>query len=245
MAGATVVAPARAADVVSSNVVGYSKLTMNKGSYTLISNPFTEVGTGENIAINDMFAEDGTAGNAGSSVTTADTIEVWDGSGYVSYYLRNATPHHWRKVGERAATTDEIPEGAAAFYHNYSNDDDVTLTVSGEVKAESETLTIVGSGYTLVKNPFPVELDFDNFVVEGATAGTSVTSADTIEVWDGSGYVSYYLRSGTPNHWRKVGERNKTTDTIAPYTGFFYHALGENDFTVTVQSPLADSSSGN
>ena len=228
--------------MVSSNVVGYSKLQMRASGYTLIANPFVDVATGNVIAINDMFAEDTTAANAGSSASNADSIEVWTGNGYQSYYLRqDSKGNHWRKTGERNATTDSIPEGEGAFYKNYASSP-VTLTVSGEVSAEDSTFTVV-PGYNLMANPFPSECSFDTFVVSDAVAGTSASNADSIEVWTGNGYQSYYLRQDSKgNHWRKTGERNKTTDTIAPYTGFFYHSLANSgSFTVTIPSPLKES----
>ena len=225
--------------MVSSNIVGYSKLTMNADGYTLIANPFVDVATGNVIAINDMFTEDTTEATAGTSASNADSIQVWNGTGYTTYYLRSDSKgNHWRKVGERNATTDSIPEGEGAFYQNVGSSP-VTLTVSGEVAAEDSTFTIV-PGYNLMANPFPAECSFDNFVVEGAIAGTSASNADSIQVWNGTGYTTYYLRSDSKgNHWRKVGERAKTTDTIAPYTGFFYQCLATSgSFTVTIPSPL-------
>ena len=239
--------PAGAAEVVSSNIVGYSKLTIPANGYTLVANPFVEVGSGETIAINDMFAEDATVGTAGSSDTTADTLLPWNGSTYVTYYLRAdaSNGNHWRKSGERKATTDSIPEGEGAFYHSIGTDP-VTLTVSGEVRTEDLPVTIL-PGYNLLGNPFPTELDFSTFVVEGAVAGTSDTNADTILTWNGSTYVTYYLRADATNgnHWRKSGERKATTDTIAPYTGFFYHSLAQSgSLSVTIPAPATAAAAG-
>ena len=228
-------------------MVGYSKLTMKADGYTLIANPFGEVGTGDVIGINEMFAEDTTAATAGTSVSDADSLEVWTGTGYKTYYLRaDATAgNHWRKSGERKATTDEIPEGDGAFFHNVA-DHAVTLTISGEVSPADSVYTVY-PGYNLMANPFPTSLSFRNFVVDGATAGTSVSDADSIEVWTGNGYKTYYLRADATagNHWRKSGERKETTDTIDPYTGFFYHCIAtEGSFNVTIPSPLSSGSSG-
>lgn len=238
---------ASAAEVYSSNTVGYSKITIPANGYTLVANPFVEVGTGDVIAINDMFAEDATVGTAGSSDTTADTLLTWDGSGYVTYYLRAdaSNGNHWRKSGERKATTDSVPEGDGAFYHGIGAEA-ATLTVSGEVRAEDLPVTIL-PGYNLLGNPFPTELSFATFVVEGAVAGTSDTNADTILTWDGTGYVTYYLRadSANGNHWRKSGERKATTDTIAPYTGFFYHSLAQSgSLAVTIPAPVTTTTAG-
>ena len=214
---------------------------MKANGYTLIANPFVEVGTGDVIGINDMFTEDATDANAGSSAANADTIEVWIGTGYRTYYLRqNATGNHWRKSGDRNPTTDSIPECEGAFYHNIS-DQPVTLTVSGEV-SPSNTVFTIAPGYNLIGNPFPTPLSFTNFVVTGATAGSSAANADTIEVWTGTGYRTYYLRQDAAgNHWRKSGDRKETTDTIDPYTGFFYHSITPDgtSFNVTLPSPLS------
>ena len=249
MLRATILAivPAGVAEVVSSNIVGYSKLTIPANGYTLVANPFVEVGSGETIAINDMFAEDATVGTAGSSASNADTLLTWDGTGYVTYYLRAdaSNGNHWRKSGERKATTDSVPEGDGAFYHGIGAEV-ATLTVSGEVRTEDLPVTIL-PGYNLLGNPFPTELSFSTFVVEGATAGSSASNADTILTWDGTGYVTYYLRADASNgnHWRKSGERKATTDTIAPYAGFFYHSLAQSgSLSVTIPAPATAAAAG-
>ena len=236
------IVPADAAEVVSSNVVGYSKITMNADGYTLIANPFVEVGTGDLIGIDDMFADDTTGATGGTSASAADNILVWTGSGYETYYLREnkkAGTKFWVK-GSTTATTDSLPEGGGAFYLNRAATA-AELTMSGEVRNEPQTITIAANGYTLVENPFPTPLDIQTFNVEGAIAGTSAAAADNILVWTGSGYETYYLRenkkAGT-KFWVK-GSTTATTDTIAPYAGFFYQSRGNEAFTVTIQPPTS------
>ena len=134
------IVPAGAAEVVSSNVVGYSKLQMRASGYTLIANPFVDVATGNVIAINDMFAEDTTAANAGSSASNADSIEVWTGNGYQSYYLRqDSKGNHWRKTGERNKTTDTIAPYTGFFYHSLANSGSFTVTIPSPLKESAAT----------------------------------------------------------------------------------------------------------
>ena len=140
MLRATILAivPAGAAEVVSSNIVGYSKLTMNADGYTLIANPFVDVATGNVIAINDMFTEDTTEATAGTSASNADSIQVWNGTGYTTYYLRSDSKgNHWRKVGERAKTTDTIAPYTGFFYQCLATSGSFTVTIPSPLKASA------------------------------------------------------------------------------------------------------------
>ena len=110
--------PAQAAEVVSSNIVGYSKLTL-KGNdgYTMIANPFVEVGTGDLIGIADMFADDTTNAKSGTSASAADNIKVWNGEGYETYWYRKPKSGDavWVK-GSTSETTDTIAPYTGFFY---------------------------------------------------------------------------------------------------------------------------------
>ncbi len=230
--------PADAAEVVSSNVVGYSKITMNADGYTLIANPFVEVGTGDLIGIDDMFADDATGSTAGTAADRSDNILVWTGSGYTTYWYRKpkSGSAYWAKGTTQ--TSDTLPTGAGAFYLN-SAQTATELTISGEVRNEPQTITIAANGYTLVENPFPAPLDIQTFAVAGATSGTAADRADNILVWTGSGYTTYWYRKPKSGdaYWAKG--TTQTTDTIAPYTGFFYLSCGNEAFTVTIQPPTS------
>ena len=213
---------------------------MNANGYTLIANPFAEVGTGDTIGINDMFTDDSTNASSGTSAAASDNILVWTGSGYETYWYRKpkSGPAYWAKGNSQ--TTDTLPTGAGAFYLN-SAKNTTELTMSGEVRTEPQTITIAANGYTLVENPFPTPLNIQTFAVEGATSGTSASASDNILVWTGNGYETYWYRKpkSGPAYWAKGN--SQTTDTIAPFTGFFYLSCGKSAFTVTIQPPSAAS----
>ena len=232
------IVPADAAEVVSSNVVGYSKITMNADGYTLIANPFVEVGTGDLIGIDDMFSDDTTGAVSATTSGNADNILVWTGSGYTTYWFRKPKngDAYWAKGNSQ--TTDTLPAEGGAFYLSRAATAP-TLTISGEVRDTEQTITIAADGYTLVENPFPTALDIQSFCVDGATSSTTSGNADNILVWTGSGYTTYWYRKPKSGdaYWAKGNAQ--TTDTIAPFTGFFYLSRGNQAFTVTIQPPTS------
>ncbi len=135
------IGPAWGAEVVSSNVVGYQKLTLQKG-YNMIANGFRIVGTDNAPAFQDMFAD--AAANATGTLgqDTSDTIKAWDGEGYVTYWFYDATgtededPDYDKKwydtVDESTPSGASIPAGAGVwFVHRGSA---TTLTLPSPLK---------------------------------------------------------------------------------------------------------------
>ena len=119
--------------MVSSNIVGYQKLSIPAGGYALLANPFTVVGSdGETFPINDMFSDDAGQSTAGNTSGLGDTIEVWDPTiqGYSSlYFYSSRAGSKWAAgASPRVATTDSIPAGAGFWYRNRSNSD-ITITL--------------------------------------------------------------------------------------------------------------------
>ena len=108
--------------MVSSNIVGYQKLSIPAGGYALLANPFTVVGSdGETFPINDMFSDDVGQSTAGNTMTQGDTIEVWDSANqtyFSPYFFSSRANNQWAGSNPRVATTDSIPAGAGFWYRN-------------------------------------------------------------------------------------------------------------------------------
>ena len=126
--------------MVSSNVVGYQKLSIPAGGYALLANPFTQVGSdGETFAINDMFADDSENSTAGNNSSLGDTIEVWDPTiqGYSAlYFFSSRAGSKWAAGSSpRVATTDSIPAGAGFWYRNRGSSD-IVITLKSPLAAE-------------------------------------------------------------------------------------------------------------
>ena len=110
------IAPAWGAEVVSSNIVGYEKLTLTPG-FNMIGNQFLAVGGDSFQNINEMF-KDSSQLTPGGAADEADSILVWDGSNYSNVYYYDDWDNHWYN-------TDDI--------------DNATTTVIGPGKPESGT----------------------------------------------------------------------------------------------------------
>ena len=244
------ISPAGAAEVVSSNVVGYQKLSIPAGGYALLANPFTVVGSdGETFPINDMFSDDVGQSTAGNNVTLGDTIEVWDPANqtyFSPYFFSSRANNKWAtSAAPRVATTESLTAGDGFWYRNRGSSS-FDITVSGEVATNEVTITL-SPGYTLVCNPFPADLplnsDSIDWATAGATAGNNVTLGDTIEVWDSENqtyFSPYFFSSRANNKWAtSAAPRVATTEAVPAGAGFWYRNRGSSDIVITLKSPLA------
>ena len=236
--------------MVSSNVVGYQKLSIPANGYALLANPFVQVGTGSSeepagYAINDMFADDAANSTAGRAQTQGDQMQTWDSAtqGYTTYFYSSWVNKWALNSAPRSATTDAFDAGDGYWYLN-RGDSEYSLTVSGEVSVQEVEVTLA-PGYTLVCNPFPADLPLNGdsvvFASEGATAGRAQTQGDQIQIWDiaSQGYTTYFYSSWV-NKWAlNSAPRVATTDSIPAGQGFWYLNRGDSDITVTLKSPLA------
>ena len=231
--------PARAAEVISSNTVGYMKLAIPAGGYTMIANPFVEVGTEAAIGLDEMFDNDKTAAKAGTSSDSADKIMVWNGAAFetLAYFKQTKGGKFWANASG-TATTDPFPLNSGVFYQS-AGTTNTLLTISGQVKSSSQTLPIAHGCYTLLENPFPIDLPIQSFNVAGAKGATSSDSADKILIWNGVGYDTYYLKKTKSGQFWADSSGTQTSYAIPSGAGFFYQSVGEEDFNVTIESPLS------
>ncbi len=177
---------ASAADVYSSNIVGYTKLSLGSG-LSIIGAQFEAVGGG-GLDIQNITSEDLTGG---------DIVKFWTGSGYttVFYYGEEndggvyeddsyevCLGPGWGDINQIAVSLPiDTGEG---FWLQAGGASDVTI--SGQVGSTNEVS--VASGLTLVVNPYPTGIDIAEIQADGLTGG------DIAKFWTGSGYstVFYY-----------------------------------------------------
>ncbi len=243
--------PARAAEVVRSNVVGYQKLDIPAGGYALLANPFVEVGTGlttpEGYAINDMFTGDTENSTAGRTSAQGDQMQIWDPTrqGYTTYFFSSWVNQWAAGSTPRVATEESFALGDGYWYLNRGQEA-YKLTVSGEVSTKEVEVTLV-PGYTLVCNPFPADLPLNDENIDwgtaGATAGRTSAQGDQIQIWDISrqGYTTYFFSSWV-NQWAAGSTpRVATEESIPAGQGFWYLNRSQSDITITLKSPIAES----
>ena len=257
-------APAWGAEVVSSNIVGYQKITLQPG-FNLIGANFAAVGTGADIPLGEVFGGTDVANaTAGGTMLEGDLIQIFDAAdqGYsTEYYFFTANgaygaeyDNKWYDVlNEDEPTTDAIPRSeATGFWYNSRANAPIVLTTAGEVSTNSVTITIQ-PGFNCIVYPFPADFDFTklDWKTAGAVAGGTMLEGDLIQIFDAvdQGYSQeYYFFTANgaygaeyDDKWYDVlNEDDPTTDKIPAGVGFWYQHRGNTSFTITLPSPVAD-----
>ena len=221
-----------AADVYSSNIVGYTKLAANGGvsgeAYTMLAAPFTPVGGGE-IAIKDLFL-DNSIFQAGDTEGAADTIKIWTGAGYTTYFYSSDVPDAWASDQDSfTETEDTIPVGTGFWLYRRGAAIPAMLT-AGEVIQTNVTVTVNGNdaeAYTQVANPFAAALPIASIAAPDWVAGDTEGAADTIKVWTGAGYATYFYSSDVPDAWASDQDSfTETTDSVPVGASFWIYRRG-------------------
>lgn len=191
-------APARAADVVSSNIVGYNKIALPKG-YTMIGVQFTQVG-GEDHDLATGGVLDKTMAGPDEEGKFATEMLVWNGNGYDTYGWSGTAGtdaledeslnYKWLNLDAELAVGDfPLASGAWINAGEVGN-----VTISGEVTpGTTQTIQLV-KGFNMVANPFPVTTPIATFgVLNAEMEGPDEEGkfATELLVWNGNGYDTY------------------------------------------------------
>lgn len=161
--------------------------------------------------------------NAAASLTTADQVFVWDGTGFSVFYFRSGDVAQWRNSATGATNQDGaiVPPGVGIYVKRQAGA--VAISVVGEVR----TNRFVRAPYAesqLLASGFPVDsspADWKLLSGVGFTAGTGPTAADQLLTWAGSAFDAYYLRDGAVPQWRNMatGLTDFTNSKIVPSSG--------------------------
>ena len=236
--------------------MGYNTVTLKPG-FNLLAINFKNLGTeDQTISLNELFTGGSTAAfTAGSSIPKADTIQVWDGSGYSYYFMykqaKGSGDKDYKWVDGSVNVTDKTFKNGDSFWFLSRAESDVVVTVSGLVEVAAKKTIDILPGYNMIGSFFPagLALNDDTYYTptywqnSGAVAGSSIPKADTIQVWDGSGYTYYFLYkqakgSGDKDYKWVDGSVNVYTDPILlPGKGAWYLHRG-NGMTLEIKSPL-------
>jgi uncharacterized protein (TIGR02597 family) len=193
------------------------------------------------------------AGDAGDS----DLISIYDGKKYEQYYFSNvaagatgsaaAIGNGWRKVGGGAADaslTAIFPDEGLAITRLATTP--IDLLVLGVVRT-SQTLIPVERGMNVIANVYqaPIILSKSNLhtgnPATGLRSGATAANADTVQIFNGAGYETYYYQSSVKNG---VGWRSSTdpkTDAsgteIAVGSSIVIERRGASGFNWVVPAP--------
>jgi len=181
-AGATAVAPAWGAEVVSSNIVGYHKINLVKG-FNLVAPQFAYVGsdslTRDISTIGDLKDANGDSmAGYDSEYIYATRMLVWDSTkqDYVNYGWAGTSPEDidgasyaslnntWLDM--TTEETDDTVDVGQGFW--VKADEAGTMTISGEVPSGNNipagglVINLV-AGFNMVANPYPMEVPVSTF----------------------------------------------------------------------------------
>ena len=152
----------------------------------------------------------------GSSASTADNIQIMQDDGtYKVYYLSNGkvgkktyaeTVGKWVDQDASTVVADATIQSGTAFWYVSPNATTTpySISVAGKVLATTSETKDISQTYMLVASPYPLEIPLNDGVVidEGATTGSSASTADNIQIMQDDGtYKVYYLSNG------KVGKK--------------------------------------
>ena len=203
--------PAWAAEVVSSNIVGYQKVELQPG-FNFVAPQFTAVGGGD-IDIQSVHldvADDDVSGN--------DNLQVLDegGATIAQYYWYPADWFGGAKSGWYDSDVDALADMTLANGLSILVDSDAnaTVTVSGEVSTNTTTVPSV-EGFNFVGNSTPVTIDIQDIQID--VADDDASGNDNLQILDegGATIAQYYWY---PADWfggAKSGWYDSDADALA------------------------------
>ncbi|MBQ6247349.1 MAG: hypothetical protein IJK04_10820 [Kiritimatiellae bacterium] len=224
--------PAGAAEVVSSNIVGYQKVALDPG-YNMIGVQFVDVGTGEAKSLTTVAALDSTMDGFDEEGTFATQLKVWRNGDYTTYGWSGTSgtdvlddsslDNKWLNRDLEEDTTASLDAQDAVWIKAGSSG---TILVSGQVPT-NDVVVPLAAGYNMVANPFPKTVKVSDFGMLSSNMegfDEEGTFATQLKVWKDGDYTTYGWSgtSGTDvlddpsldNKWlnRDLEETNDTVD---------------------------------
>ena len=177
--------PAQAAEVVSSNIVGYQKLSLVNG-LNLVAAPFVAVG-GETADINETMTS--------SDMKTGTLANFWNNGSYETLYYYDEDSDGgiydtdeetclgpgWGNANQIVVSQDMVR--GDGFWIQSSGAAENTF--AGEVSTNTVSLTL-NDGLNLVGNPFPKDISIQKITSDDLRTGTLAN------FWNNGSYETVY-----------------------------------------------------
>ena len=196
--------PAQAAEVVSSNIVGYEKVMLTP-SWNMIGVQFLQVGGAEKDLAN-VGDLDASMSGFDEDEYFATEMQIWNGNGYDYYgwsgssgtdvYDDPAYDNLWLDSNTMEAPELKAPVGLGVWVKAEKAG---TMTISGEVPSDDTVTVSLTAGWNMVANPYPGSVPIASFgALDASMSGFDEDEyfATEMQIWNGNGY-DYYGWSGT------------------------------------------------
>lgn len=217
-------------EVVSVNIVGYSKIALPPGGAFIQSSlPFDAF----DATLLGAFGTNQLLKNAKAG--GADNVYLWDATAqaYARYYMK---PDGLFYLFGGSASNPPLRPGQG-FWVGSGTTASLTneICLMGEVVDVVTQQTRVVQGFQMLGYPFSCDIHVQDtaFATNGATANAKAGGADNIYVWDGTTYKRYYLKPD--GKWYVFGGSIATnvTDSLSMGKGFWYEARGTFNWSET------------
>jgi len=202
--------PAGAAEVVSSNIVGYQKVTLDPG-YNMIGMQFVEVGSGDAKALADAATLDSSMAGFDDEGTYATELMVWKNGNYTTFGWSGSSPSEYMEEPslDNKWLDLNLEEDSNAFL---DAPDAVwikaatagTVTVCGQVPTNDVVTIPLSAGYNMVANPFPKTVrvaDFGELSANLAGFDDEGTYATELMVWKNGNYTTFGWSGSSPSEY--------------------------------------------
>jgi hypothetical protein len=188
-------------------VVGYNKVTLNPG-YNLVSAQFVNIGDSVIENVDDVLEALSLPGvDPAGDGTGFARLQTWNNGVYVNYEWAGTnlvdgwgwpeTKNKWMTLFSEdiAEIRLENEQGFWIWLDPAVVASPKTVTFSGEVLASTTAVTNhLTSGFNLVANPWPEEIDIQNIIVEnlpGVDPDGDGTGFVRLQKWNNGVYLNY------------------------------------------------------
>ena len=154
------------------------------------------------------------SGLKGGLPPAVDMFSLWNGTAYEEFYCRVPTngASGWRRTGDEVtdrSTTVVYPD--QGIFVKFSAKTGATAMQVGQVQS-GPMMVPIERGFNLVNPNLPIPMTLGASGLYTGTVATGLktgapTTADTVSIWNGSGFDDYYVRAigSTVQGWRKTG----------------------------------------
>lgn len=230
-------------DVYSGNAVGFVKITVPpSGQMVMAGFNFKPIGA-DAISLKDLF---GTNQFVQANTAAKSTrIYIWNpalagGGGYETYYQKPNGSFY--DVTGTVLSTNPVIRAGDGFWLQSPNgaSSNATIFVMGEVVSTGSFSRVETSGMMIIGNPYAAALDLNDtnltWVADGATPANTPSKADTVYIWNGSGYNTFFLNKASGKWCEAVSPYPVATNAIIQVGGAAWYK-GKNTFTNRLVRP--------
>jgi kumamolisin len=165
-----------------------------------------------------LFGTSTVAFQTGSSASSADNIDVWNGMGWLVYFNNGAS---WRQAGSLLTQNNTPLPIGGGWLTQRRGTSPITTYILGRVPEVPLRQFTNPGGLTFLGGPYPLgtSLQSTGFAAApGWLTGPTASSSDDLLYWTGTGWLTFYNNGTT---WKEAG-----------------NLLGQNAFPLPAGQPL-------